>query len=1338
MTHTRENAFATGSVFQGLYEILSELGAGTFGRIYKARQLSTGQEVAIKTLHVRGGAGANTSDQSDVDRFRRELKLCAALSHPHIVRLIDSGEYGAGLLYVVFEHVPGTTLRELLTSEGALEMGEAVHLMAQVLDALGCAHAQGVVHRDLKPENMMVTRTGIRRNALVLDFGMGGFVSEQQHPELTRITATGELLGTPSYAAPEQLRGEPPSLRSDIYSWGLVFLECLTGEAAFSGDSVHDVLLKQLSPDPVPMPGWLRRHRLRRVLEAATVKDVAKRDVTLAGLLEFLETIARDVPPGRRAAEPSPPGQTKGERRQLTIVACRVVVTRADRQPVDLDELDRALRAKQDVVTKIGSSFGGTIASPMTDRLLLAFGYPKGHENDGRRGVRAALEIVRESGSRPSDTILDSQVHVGIHSGLLIVRGHGARVGDTDLELVGTAPGIALRLAECAAAGEVLISLPTLQLLREEVDTEPVADSESPEESGRLPVFRVQGLRRPIDQGTLRAETPFVGRREELAQLHALWRQAESGEPRCVLLTGEPGIGKSRLIRELRRGVPSDTWLECRCVAEGQSSPLQPIIEVLKGTYGPIDQLLARHGFDLTQTVPLFASLLGTPLDDRYAPLRLSPERQRELTLQAIVSLVLRIARRGPLAYVVEDLHWADPTTLELLALLVEELHAAEVAEPGEAPRLCVVLSARPEFSSPWGTADMPVLALPRLGRGDVETLVGAGFPGETPPPGLVECVSARTDGIPLFVEEMTRAVVESPALLAQAAAWTSKGGWDLEIPGSLRELLAARLDGLSESARETVQLAAALGREFGYDLLQAVTPRHESLLRGDVRELLDARLLHQRRSREDGALVFKHSLVRDAAYGSMLRGTREAVHRRIATILGERFPQLAERQPELLALHLEAGGQTADAIRYWHRAGDRLLRRAAYAEATGHLRRGLAALERVPASAERDRNEIELLTTLGTVLFSTKGYADPDVEGTFGRARALCEKAGEDVSLKILAGIMGVYITRNDCGATETLLPQFHRLAERRGDAPAQVTAYATLGQDAFWRGEHVRARDYLDRARGAYLTDEFGRFARDYGYDGGVFSCTYRMWNLWALGYPLQAAAAYRELMDIAARSFDPYTLPLALGFGIVLAHACRDGDATLARSEELVVLATEQKLFFWLALGLCGRGGARALQGRAGDGIEDIQQGLSLLRMIGVIISYGYHLTFLAAAHLEMGQIAAGLAAVTEGLDLCAHGLGRFHEPELLRLQGELLRREGRLAEAEAPLRHAVSLAEERGAKGWAIRAATSLGGLLAAQGNRTEAARVVTAAYDTMPEGSDLPDVEDAKTLLGALT
>jgi tetratricopeptide (TPR) repeat protein len=310
--------------------------------------------------------------------------------------------------------------------------------------------------------------------------------------------------------------------------------------------------------------------------------------------------------------------------------------------------------------------------------------------------------------------------------------------------------------------------------------------------------------------------------------------------------------------------------------------------------------------------------------------------------------------------------------------------------------------------------------------------------------------------------------------------------------------------------------------------------------------------------------------------------------------------------------------------------------------------------------------------------------------------------------------------------------------LAERRGDAPAQVTAYATLGQDAFWRGEHARARDCLDRARGAYLTDEFRRFARDYGYDGGVFSCTYRMWNLWALGHPLQAAAAYRELMDIAAQSFDPYTLPLTLGFGIVLAHGCRDGDATLARAEELVALATEQKLFFWLALGFCGRGGARTLQGRAGDGIEDIQQGLNLLRMIGVMISYSYHLTFLAAAHMQTGQITAGLAAVAEGLDLCARGLGRFHEPELLRLQGELLRREGRVVEAEVALRHAMRLAQERGAKAWAMRAATSLGRLLAAHGNRADAAGVVAAAYDAVPEGADLPDNEDAKTLLGELT
>ena len=336
-----------GSIVHGGYEILTELGTGSFGRIYRARQLSTGQTVAVKILRYwKEESSGETGNQ--LERFQREMRLCAQLSHPNIVRLIDSGKAEDGTLYTVFEFVSGATLKEVLASERSLSWNETLHLMTQVLDALACAHALGVVHRDLKPENIMVTKTGARRNAMVLDFGLGGFSREAQQWSLPRLTATHEVMGTPCYAAPEQLRGEPPSVRSDLYSWGLIFLECLTGELAVAGGSTHEVLLKQLGPEPLPIPASIGNRRLRKLLQAVTVKQVEKRDVTIEGLLQALGALEPQEQRSWRAAR-SPEWTAGGERRQLTIVSCGLALANADGTPLDVEELDQVLHAEQAV-----------------------------------------------------------------------------------------------------------------------------------------------------------------------------------------------------------------------------------------------------------------------------------------------------------------------------------------------------------------------------------------------------------------------------------------------------------------------------------------------------------------------------------------------------------------------------------------------------------------------------------------------------------------------------------------------------------------------------------------------------------------------------------------------------------------------------------------------------------------------------------------------------------------------------------------------------------------------------------------------------------------------------
>src|SRR5437016_2930201 len=692
----RPGALAPGTQFQDAYEILEELGSGGFGRVYKARQLSTGQLVAIKVLRFwESDSAADVANQ--VERFRRETRLCAELSHPNIVRLIDSGETGHGQLYAIFEYVPGSTLKDVLAREGGLGWTETVYLMTQVLDALACAHARGVVHRDLKPENIMVTKTGARRNALVLDFGLGGFTPQ----------ASGWALPRP----------------------------------------------------PVP----------------------------------------------------------EGERRQVTVVSCGITVMTAEGLPPDIEELDELLHGEHERLGQLAMRAGGHVASVTGGSLLIAFGYPSAREDDARGAVRTALrmaaDVQRASDRLVAERSLRLELRTGIHTGLVIVRDHAQL-----LDMVGVTPRVATRLQELARPGEILASQETQRLLRGTVRCDAEGEHRFPELSHTLLVFRVTADPRPradTDLTSFVRETPLVGRREPLGRLVDLWRRTQAGRGGALLLTGEPGIGKSRLVRELRRRVPFDAWLEARCAAESQDSPLRPVAEMFAALGEPLDALLERRGFDLAETFPPPAMALSLPPDDRWPRRPLPPEREKELAFDAFLRLLFAMAGDRPVVFTFEDLHWADPTTLELIGLIVREIESSAVGDAAPPGRLLLVATARTDFVAPWSPTEVVPIPLGRLGRDEVETMVQAGLASGRPVPAAVlEQVIRRSDGVPLFVEEVTRVLSEAGLLGAESGRDLDEAG----VPGTLRDLLAARLDAVSPSARATAQLAAVLGREFRAD----------------------------------------------------------------------------------------------------------------------------------------------------------------------------------------------------------------------------------------------------------------------------------------------------------------------------------------------------------------------------------------------------------------------------------------------------------------------------------------------------------------------------------------
>ncbi len=1294
------------------YEVLDELGRGAFGVVLKARQRSTGQLVALKVTPAGALDGAEGDER--LRRFRRETRLCAELAHPHIVPLIDSGMLPDGRLFAAFAYVPGVTLAEVLAAEGRLAVPEAAQLCAQVLDALACAHARGIVHRDLKPENIMISRSGVRRHALVLDFGLGGVTAAAS----AAAASPAELVGTPCYAAPEQLRGAPPSPLADLYAWGLILLECVTGTRAIAGETTSAVLARQLAPDPVPLPPWLRAHPLGRVLEIVLARTPRARDVPVERLLQWL-TAASAAP----AAAPDDAADPDArERRQLSLVCCRLVP--GDTDGVDAEELDQALQARCAALAEAAVALGGVPAAPLGERLLVAFGYPRAAEDDARRAARFALQAAGAAG----DGRARLATAVALHAGLVTVPGAGA----AQAPRLGALPGIvaaqAGALAARAAPGEVLISDAARLLVRDRFACAPLAAAD-----GAPAAFRLGGaLPSGPGAGSWLRDSPLVGRDAQLARLLAGWDAAGSGRGRTVVITGEPGIGKSRLLSELCRRADVQPWLAVECAAEAQATALRPVIDALLALEQPLGTLVAEAALDRAATLPLLAALLGQPLDPDVAALPLSPERQKELTLQALVALVCRRAERQPTLVVVENLHWADPTTLELLTLLVR---AQREPTPGAAPpRIFLVCTTRPEGIPPWPGSDATLLPLPRLRSGEVTALLGAR--GTVVPAPLLARVLDRSEGVPLFVEELARLVGDGDAADTAAAG--------VAVPATLRELLTARLDRLSPRARETAQLAAVLGREFPRALLEAVAARDAALLARDMEELGRAGLVLARPGRREDGFVFRHALLRDAAYEAMTRAARRGLHRRVADTVRAHFPALERTRPEIVALHCEHGGELPAAVDYWCRAGLEGYRRAAYTEALRTLEHARALVETLDAAPAHRWREVQVLIALGATLLATRGWAVPEVEATFGRAWEICESLGGEPPPMVVYGVWGVRITRSDRAAVEAMLPRLEALAETGGPELVPLVTLC-LGTAAYWRGDFVTADRYLTRGRLAYDTER-RRHLRpgapgwnlETGDDGGIYNWAMGFSTQWALGHADRAMALRAEALAATADGRQPMSLALVLGFGAMLAHDC--GDDALAQDwgERLIALATEQQMSFWWAPGASAVGRALVNAGHHAEGLALIRGSLERFRTLGVMASYTYYLTWLVEVHLRAGALDEARAAIDEGLRLCGTLVVRFPEPELLRLRAAVAAARGEQAAAEADLRAALTVAERDGARAYMLRAATDLARLLAADARLPEGRAQLATVYGTFTEGFDTADLRRAAALLAELT
>jgi predicted ATPase len=860
----------------------------------------------------------------------------------------------------------------------------------------------------------------------------------------------------------------------------------------------------------------------------------------------------------------------------------------------------------------------------MGDGVLIYFGYPEAHEDDAERAARAGLAVIDAVGRLATQEPLN--VRIGIATGLVVVGDLIGTGAAQERGVVGETPNLAARLQALARPGTLVVADSTRRQIGtlfeiEDLGPQPLAGFAEPQ-----PAWRVVGESGVVSRfEALRSgSTPLVGRDEELDLLMRRWQQAKSGEGRVVLVSGEPGIGKSRLTAALSQRIESEphTRLRYFCSPHDQDSALYPFIGQLERAAGfarddtatlKLDKLEALLGDGAEPgDISLIAETLSLSGGERFPPLDLSSQRKKERTLAALLRQLQALARRQPVLMIFEDLHWIDPTSREVLDLTVERIAALPVL---------LVATYRPEFQPPWvGGSQVTVIALNRLGRNEGAMLVQqlAGNLGALPPD-IVDEIVERTDGVPLFVEELTKAVVEAGADRGYASI-SAVPASSLAVPATLHASLLGRLDRLGPSAKTVAQVGAAVGRDFSYELLAAAVLLAEPELQEALRRLVEAGLVFQRGAPPTAEYLFKHALVQDTAYSTLLRGPRQALHRRIAEALEQRFPDLVETRPEILAHHYGEAAMASEAIAYWHRAGKLSVAKSAVREATAQLRRGLSLLDGLPETRERKQLELDIHVTLTTALMAGKGYADPEVVAALERANRLVTETaavGTPLHFSVLYGLWNSTLVGGAIAAGLEHATNFLSSAQSQPSSGPLLVGHRILGWSLMPSGDYRTALAHLKTAASLYRPDEHRDSAFLYGQDIGVGAFVHLSWALWHRGSPDQSARAADRALALGRELGHAHTLAHAFRFAGGAAVFARDVTTVSARSNDCLALASEHGFALWAALGRLLQGWADAQQGEATAGIARIRDGLAAIEATGGRLFMPLYFTLLAEA-------------------------------------------------------------------------------------------------------------------------
>ena len=1040
------------------------------------------------------------------------------------------------------------------------------------------------------------------------------------------------------------------------------------------------------------------------------------------------------------------------ERRQVTVMFSDLVGSTALSARMDPEDLREVISAYQKCVAETVQRFGGFVAKYLGDGVLVYFGYPQAHEDDAERAVRAGLELIEAVAGLRSGAPL--QARVGIATGLVVVGDLIGTGSAQEQAVVGETPNLAARLQSVAEPNTVVIAENTRKLLGNLFELQDLGAREV--KGIAEPVGAWAALRASSAEGRFEALhatglTALVGREEELELLLRRWSKAKTGEGQVVLLSGEAGIGKSRLTAALleRLATEPHTRLRYFCSPQHTDSAFHPIIRQMERAAGmahddtaqakldKLDALLVRTATS-SQDAALLAEMLSLPNDGRYPTLELAPQQRRQRTLEALTTQIEALARQSPVLIIFEDVHWIDPTSLEALGRAVDRIRTLGAL---------LIVTYRPEFEPPWiGRPYVTALTLNRLAEREISAMID-GFVGNKPLPANVrQDIIERTDGIPLFVEEMTKAVLEAESEGEARRTAAVVPSPVLAVPASLHASLMARLDRLGP-AKEVAQIGSAMGREFSHALLAAVARKPEAELSAALDRLIVAGLLFRQGVPPHATYLFKHALVQDAAYGTLLREPRRTLHARIAETLESQFAEIAENQPELLARHCTEAGLIGKAAGLWGKAGQRSLARSALVEAAEQLTRALDQIATLTATPALRRQQIKLQVALITPLMYVKGYAAPETKAAVERARLLIEQAealGESpedplLLFSILYGFWSASYVAFNGDVMRKLATQFLTLAEKQGVTVPLMIGYRIMGASLLFAGDIVESRAHLDRAIALYDPAEHRPLATRFGQDVRVATLSYRSWVLWMLGYPEAALADADYAIKDARETGQAATLLFALGVSSLTLIFCGNYSAANAKADEVVALADEKGAPFMKAGAMVVRGCLLALTGKAADAVHMIISGITALRSTGATLWMPLWVSHLARAYAELGEFDDAWRCVGEAMKMVETTKERVWEAEVNRVAGEIALKspEPDAVKAEAYFERALAVARQQRAKSWELRAAMSLARLWRDQGKRKEARDLLAPVYRWFTEGFDTLDLKEAKALLDEL-